>query len=144
MRATDDEAALARQLRERVTAALASGDAIPALWLAVLALLPAAAFAARRRRASGQDLARGALPACSTQQVREPAEEADAARHDPGADADRGRRLAAVRQQYEENPYPRWVEDRSAEDSRCGSISTCAARFPAAPFRSSARPSSTC
>ena len=34
---TDDEAAAARQLRESVIAALASGAAIPELWLAVIA-----------------------------------------------------------------------------------------------------------
>jgi Tfp pilus assembly protein PilF/SAM-dependent methyltransferase len=109
------EAAELARLRETLAARLGCGDAIPPLQLAILgAYLPLGSLAnaaALLDRAWPEPLA-----AVLTQQIREPlaeqAERATIARLTPIVD-DVSR---LVQQQYEENPYPRWV--RTATMSR--------------------------
>src|SRR5262245_30540963 len=106
---TDEEVAQAARLRDRVVAALASGAPIAETPLAVVAAyfplhtLPAAESLLDRVWSD-------AITAVLTQQVREPAEERQWRTSIPaltGVENDVSRK---VRQQYEENPYPRWAK----------------------------------
>ncbi|HEV2286770.1 MAG TPA: methyltransferase [Steroidobacteraceae bacterium] len=98
----------AAQCRVRIEAALDAGAAVPPLLLlAVAACLPLRALrGARRLGAMAQP---AALDAVLRQQLTEPHEEeglrAGMARLTPLG----GGVSAAVRDQYEQNPYPRWV-----------------------------------
>jgi 2-polyprenyl-3-methyl-5-hydroxy-6-metoxy-1,4-benzoquinol methylase len=104
-----DEAEQARRLRSALEAALAAGEKCPALWLVVVgayfplgALANAAALYDRGRPQS--------VEALIEQQIKEPAAEQRIAAIVPaltGIDNDVSR---AVREQYEESPYPRWVK----------------------------------
>jgi len=107
--ADDDESARVEVLRKAVASQLAAGTRVPALWLAaVAAYLPLGAIAGSDRlltQAWPESVKR-----LLVQQIAEPREE----------DADRQAiaRLTSidegvsrrVRQQYEENPYPRWIK----------------------------------
>jgi SAM-dependent methyltransferase len=106
--ASEDELAQSSRLSETLTERLRSGATVPAIWLAALATyaplnaLPDAASILDR---SWPD----ALNDVLTQQIREPAEEQKAR-----ASIDRLTPIAdhvsrLVQEQYEENPYPRWV-----------------------------------
>jgi tetratricopeptide (TPR) repeat protein/SAM-dependent methyltransferase len=106
---TEDEEEKARGLRDALTAALESSAAVPPLWPVAIAAyeplngVPAAdALLARSWPAP--------LAGVITQQIAEPREEmrlrGETARL-TGVDDEVSRQ---VRQQYEENPYPRWVE----------------------------------
>jgi Tfp pilus assembly protein PilF/SAM-dependent methyltransferase len=108
----DDELAMAAALRERLTAALASGAAIPALWVpAVAAYFPlsslpdAGKLLERASSASWPDAVAGVL----TQQVSEPREEQELRAVIPRLTDIEHSVSLLVQQQYEENPYPRWV-----------------------------------
>jgi tetratricopeptide (TPR) repeat protein len=103
------EHAQAAALRDRLGAALVRGAPVPPLWIAVLAAYqPLAAL-------PGIDaLLGGSWPKpvdeLLTQQVREPRDEQSLAVAIPQLtpiDDDVSRK---VREQYEENPYPRWVK----------------------------------
>ena len=106
---TDDEADEARRLRDGVVAALASGAAIAEARLAMVA----AYFPLHSLPGAGSLLERtwsDAITEVLTQQVREPAEERILRGAIPAlteVDDDVSRK---VRQQYEENPYPRWAQ----------------------------------
>ena len=106
---TDDEADEARRLRDGVVAALASGAAIAEARLAMVA----AYFPLHSLPGAGSLLERtwsDAITEVLTQQVREPAEERILRGAIPTlteVDDDVSRK---VRQQYEENPYPRWAQ----------------------------------
>jgi SAM-dependent methyltransferase len=105
---SDDETDQLSRLREATVARLTSGDVLPALWLAILAAyqplssLPAAHSILDR---PWSDM----IDALLTQQIREPLEDRAARntipRLTPIADAI----SLQVQEQYEENPYPRWV-----------------------------------
>jgi tetratricopeptide (TPR) repeat protein/SAM-dependent methyltransferase len=104
----DGEAEQARRLRDSLEQALASSEECPALWLvAVGAYVPLHTLAnapALLQRSWPQSLS-GLL----VQQIAEPAEERRLASEIPALteiDSDVSR---SVRQQYEENPYPRWT-----------------------------------
>lgn len=101
------EAARAHALRDRIAAALESGASLPPLWIAaVAAYLPLSSLPSAERLPK----APAALDAVLAQQIREPAEEVELRAAIPRITPieDAGSRL--VRSQYEENPYPRWVE----------------------------------
>jgi tetratricopeptide (TPR) repeat protein/SAM-dependent methyltransferase len=114
---TDEELDRAQSLRARLVAAAQSGEAVPALWLVAVAAyfplwsLPCADTLLHR---SWPEPVRALL----AQQIAEPSEERSY--------RDGMRRLTAVadgvshqvRQQYEENPYPRWVRLPVAERPR--------------------------
>ena len=101
----------ALRLRAALIGRMAAGEPVPALWLAAVAAyvplssLPADAIL---RRSWPED-----LDGLLTQQVREPIEDRNArasiARLTPITDDV----SLLVQQQYEENPYPRWVKTAS-------------------------------
>lgn len=125
---TDAELERAQTLRDEVAAALARGEAVAATKIAVVG-----AYFPLLSLPHAESLLSSAWPepldALLTQQLREPAEER--------VIRDRLRRLTdiddqvsiAVRQQYEEHPYPRWVRLASAEVTRPQGAFT-GARFP--------------
>jgi tetratricopeptide (TPR) repeat protein/SAM-dependent methyltransferase len=106
---TDDEFAQAQQLRDAVIAALAASAALPELRLAAVATyfplhsLPGAASLLNR---VWSDAVMGVL----IQQVREPAQERQLRASIPALTAVENEVSRKVRQQYEENPYPRWTK----------------------------------
>jgi tetratricopeptide (TPR) repeat protein/SAM-dependent methyltransferase len=106
--ATPEELKRVAQLHDRLARAIASGGTVPVLWLvAVAAYLPLHAL-------EGVDglLGRSWSPAVAallTQQVAEPREERCLRDSIPRLTAITNAVSLAVKQQYEENPYPRWV-----------------------------------
>jgi 2-polyprenyl-3-methyl-5-hydroxy-6-metoxy-1,4-benzoquinol methylase/tetratricopeptide (TPR) repeat protein len=111
---TADEAEAAQRLRESLEAALAAGSPCPALWPVVTgAYFPlhtlANAEALLDRSWSKQ------VDAVMTLQIKEPMEERRIEPAIPvltGIDGDVSR---AVRRQYEESPYPRWIMPAAPE-----------------------------
>src|SRR5581483_8515285 len=92
-----------------VSAALADGAAIPALSLAALAAyVPLHTLPESERLLSRPwpDAVRAVL----AQQVSEPQEEARYRAAMPRLTDIKNAGSVAVRQQYEENPYPRWIK----------------------------------
>lgn len=106
---TETEADVARRLRASLEKALQSGESIPALWPVVvgayfpLHALPNAEALLDRRWPECVD-------ALLVQQVKEPAQERGIAATIPVLTEICGEVSRAVRQQYEESPYPRWVK----------------------------------
>ena len=106
---TDEEDAAAQQLRDKVTAALASGAPVSELWLAVVATyypLGTLPGAGALMDTTWSDALSGVL----TQELREPAEEAKLRATIPALTPIEDDVSRKVRQQYEENPYPRWAK----------------------------------
>src|SRR5580704_17794457 len=105
----DGEADRAQRLRAALVRAQASGDEYPPLWsVAVGAYFPLHALAdapALLQRSWPQP-----LRALVVQQNEEPAEERRLAKDIPALTEIDGEVSRSVRQQYEENPYPRWVK----------------------------------
>ncbi len=105
---TEAEADLAQRLRASLEKALASGDSIPALWPVVVG-----AYFPLHTLANAQALLERSWPQCIgallVQQVKEPAEELRLAAGIPALTVIEDEVSRVVRQQYEENPYPRWV-----------------------------------
>jgi Flp pilus assembly protein TadD/SAM-dependent methyltransferase len=105
---TEDETRRAQMLRDRLAAALAASDeVVPAVLAAAAAYSPLGALPGAERLLDRPWS--DAVAALLTQQVREPREEqalrVALPRLTPIADEVSRR----VQQQYEENPYPRWV-----------------------------------
>jgi tetratricopeptide (TPR) repeat protein/2-polyprenyl-3-methyl-5-hydroxy-6-metoxy-1,4-benzoquinol methylase len=106
---TDRDIELAGRLREQLVEALASGTAIPELLLVAVAAffplagLPAADLILERRWSAP-------VAALVARQVREGQEERDLQTSVPRLTAIKDGVSLLVRQQYEENPYPRWVK----------------------------------
>jgi 2-polyprenyl-3-methyl-5-hydroxy-6-metoxy-1,4-benzoquinol methylase len=106
---TETEAEQAQQLRAALEAAFAAGEKCPPLWpVAVGAYFPLGALA------NGLALCEEEWPqgvaALIEQQVKEPAEEHRIAAALPALTAVDDDVSRAVRQQYEESPYPRWIK----------------------------------
>jgi tetratricopeptide (TPR) repeat protein/SAM-dependent methyltransferase len=130
---TDEEFERAQALRERLVADLQAGKAIPALWpVAVAAYFPLLSLPcvdALQNRSWPES-----VHALLVQQIAEPLQER---RYRDGM-----RRLTTVadgvslrvRQQYEENPYPRWIKLPRAEKAR-SLDSYLRHQFPFASFR---------
>jgi tetratricopeptide (TPR) repeat protein/SAM-dependent methyltransferase len=114
---TPEELEGVRRLRERLGRIIASGASIPVLWLVALAayeplhLLPGAEALLERSWSP-------AVAALLTQQIREPMEERHLRDSVPALTAIADRVSLAVKQQYEENPYPRWVKPAPAGEPR--------------------------
>jgi tetratricopeptide (TPR) repeat protein/SAM-dependent methyltransferase len=113
----DDELEKAKGLRDRLAAALSSGAAVPALWPVVVAAyfpldtLPGAEQLLERASShSWPDAVAGVL----VQQVSEPREEQQMRAAIPRLTDIADSVSLQVRQQYEENPFPRWVRTLSA------------------------------
>jgi tetratricopeptide (TPR) repeat protein/2-polyprenyl-3-methyl-5-hydroxy-6-metoxy-1,4-benzoquinol methylase len=105
----EEELDEARRLRDRVTAALASGGAIAELQLAVVAAyfpLHSLAGAESLLHKTWSDAVGGVL----VQQVREPADEQILRASIPVLTPVENDISRKVQQQYEENPYPRWAQ----------------------------------
>lgn len=106
---TDDEADRADALRNSLTAALETGSPVPALWpVAAAAYFPLQSLplAARLLDRTWPD----AVLAVLVQQVREPAEEEQYRPLIPRLTAIENEVSLQVQNQYEANPYPRWVK----------------------------------
>ena len=127
------EEARARQLRERLEAALASEAPIPPLWVASVATY----FPLHELGAADALLARSwpaPIAALLDQQVRAPREEAALRASIPQLTPIEDVVSRAVQTQYEANPYPRWITARTQRqypnlDAHLREI------FPAATFR---------
>lgn len=106
---TAEEETKARGLRDRLTTALEAGAPVPPLWpVAVAAYEPLHGIPA------ADALLRGSWPAplagLFTQQIAEPREEMRSRGEIPRLTDVEDQVSRQVQQQYEENPYPRWVE----------------------------------
>ena len=130
---TDAELAKARALRDALDAALQAGSTVPMLWPAAVASyfpLHTLAHAAALLERSWPD----ALADVLTQQVREPRQEQQYRSAIPRATEIADTVSVAVRQQYEQSPYPRWV--KPAPVSPAKNIDTyLRSLFPLAPLR---------
>jgi len=109
----DAEAAQADKLKTALRAAIGAGAEIPVLWpIAVAAYVPLNAVP------GAELLCDRRWPACVdtllAQQIREPAEERRIAAGIPALTAIDDPVSLAVREQYEESPYPRWVKADAA------------------------------
>ena len=105
----EEEAASARGLQSRLAQALQNGESIPALWpIAVGAYFPLHVVPGARAllERSWPDY----VDALLVQQIKEPIRERQIAATMPALTAIEDEVSRAVRQQYEENPYPRWVK----------------------------------
>jgi tetratricopeptide (TPR) repeat protein/SAM-dependent methyltransferase len=104
-----DEFVEAQRLRDSVIGVLASGATVPELRLAVVAMyfplhaLPGAEALLNEARSE-------AIMGLLIQQVREPAEERQLRTAIPALTAVENEVSRKVREQYEENPYPRWTK----------------------------------
>ncbi len=106
---TPDEAEQACRLHESFQKALAAGEHYPVLW----PIIDGAYFPLHRIANSAALLARswpGVVRNLIVQQVEEPLEEQRIAAAIPALTSIGGDVSRAVREQYEENPYPRWVK----------------------------------
>lgn len=106
---TETETRRAKELRDEIAAMFSTGTPVPPLKLvAVAAYFPLhgiAGIASLLPQAWAP-----AINALLTQQVREPAREREIAAAMARATPITGEVSQRVRQQYEENPYPRWVK----------------------------------
>ena len=104
----DDERKRAEALRDRLADALKAGGETPAAWIAVVgAYFPLQAIAGAENL-----LAKSwpnAIAALLAQQVREPKEELALQAAIPRLTAIKDEVSLRVQEQYEQNPYPRWV-----------------------------------
>jgi len=105
---TEVEADEAKRLRVSLERALAAGDPCPELWPAIVG-----AYFPLHTLSQAEALLERSWPACVgallVQQVKEPAEERRIAASMPVLTSVESEVSHAVRQQYEESPYPRWV-----------------------------------
>jgi SAM-dependent methyltransferase len=112
--ASDEETCKALELRDSLEAALKSGAPIPLLWpLAVAAYFPLHSLP-EAQALLGRTWPDG-VTAVLVQQVKEPLEEQQIRPTMPRLTAIDDRVSLLVQQQYEENPYPRWVKLPTAE-----------------------------
>ncbi len=127
-----DEESRAQRLRATLAAALQSGEVVPAVWVAAVAAyfpLSAEPYAEALRQRTWPE----SVAALLTQQIVEPWEEQgyrQGMRRLTTVEDDVSRR---VRQQYEENPYPRWIKLPAA--GKTPSLDAyLREQFPAVPF----------
>ncbi len=103
-----DEAAQARDLQSAMSDRLKRGEPVPPLWIAA-----AGAYDALDVSPAGDLIRQGQWPACIeaviVQQINNPAEERRISQSIAALTAIDDEVSRAVRGQYEENPYPRWV-----------------------------------
>jgi SAM-dependent methyltransferase len=105
---TEVEAAEANRLRASLERTLAVGDPCPELWPAIVG-----AYFPLHTLSKAEELLNRSWLACVgallVQQVKEPTEERRIAAVMPVLTSIEGEVSRAVREQYEESPYPRWV-----------------------------------
>ncbi|MFA6267204.1 MAG: class I SAM-dependent methyltransferase [Pseudolabrys sp.] len=130
---SENDRAQAVQLGALVSEALASSAPVHPMRIAAFAMYePLHALAGANQLT--QRKWPSAVEAVVTQQVREPREEAAIRETLPRLTPISSGVTAAVRQQYEENPYPRWVR-LSAPPPSMVLDELLRIQFPAAPFR---------
>jgi 2-polyprenyl-3-methyl-5-hydroxy-6-metoxy-1,4-benzoquinol methylase len=105
---TDEEAEDARRLRGALEAKVAAGESCAPLWLAAVGAYFPLHELANAQALIGRDWS-ASIDALLVQQVVEPAQERDLAATIPALTAIEDSVSQAVRQQYEESPYPRWT-----------------------------------
>jgi 2-polyprenyl-3-methyl-5-hydroxy-6-metoxy-1,4-benzoquinol methylase/cytochrome c-type biogenesis protein CcmH/NrfG len=130
---TDDEALQAHHLRDLLAAALESEEQIPVLWLVAAACyfpLNTLPFADRLMHRSWSVV----VDAVLEQQIREPEEERQLRLTIPRLTPIDDEVSLLVQNQYEENPYPRWIKAAPADST--GTIDRTLRRmFPLSSFR---------
>jgi tetratricopeptide (TPR) repeat protein/SAM-dependent methyltransferase len=133
----EDEIGRAMLLRDRLAACLNSGDAVPATWL-----VAAAAYFPLGTISEAHKLLERAWPepvtALLLQQLREPLEERRVRASIPALTAIEDRISLEVKQQYEENPYPRWLK-LAPPGKRLTLDRKLRLQFPLASFRNLAK-----
>jgi len=113
----DDEIEKAGGLRERLAAALEAGMPVPARWvLAVAAYFPLFSLPAPARLLDTQWPE--PVTAVLTQQICEPEQERQLSATMPRLTGIDDEVSKLVQNQYEENPYPRWVKAEPAGNAR--------------------------
>ncbi|MGA8076393.1 MAG: methyltransferase domain-containing protein [Xanthobacteraceae bacterium] len=113
----ETEAEQARDLQSALTEKIAAGAVISPLWpLAVGAYVPL--FTVPGAERLGERAWPQSVAAVIVQQIREPLEERRLAGTIPALTSIDDKVSRAVRQQYEENPYPRWAIPRVAARPR--------------------------
>jgi len=129
---TDQEFEQALLLRERLETSLASNIHVPVLWLVSVAAyfplssLPSLDFLLDRPWPAS-------VAALLTQQIREPLEERRYRTAIPSLTAVEDGVSLLVQQQYEENPYPRWVKS-PVVGRAIGIDNALRGKFPLSPF----------
>ena len=106
---TEDESAQAKRLRDVIDQALAAGAPISAFHLAALGAYFPLYSLANTERLLEKSWPR-AVKDLIVQQIEEPAEERRIRATLPALTSIEGEVSRAVREQYEENPYPRWIK----------------------------------
>ncbi|MGA7429795.1 MAG: tetratricopeptide repeat protein [Xanthobacteraceae bacterium] len=106
---TEDESAQAKRLRDVIDQALAAGAPISAFRLAALGAYFPLYSLANTERLLEKSWPR-AVKDLIVQQIEEPAEERRIRATLPALTGIEGEVSRAVREQYEENPYPRWIK----------------------------------
>lgn len=107
----------AGRLRERLGAALEAGARVPALWVAAVASYFPLADVADSERLLRSDLP-GEIGALLAQQISEPKEEREIRASIPRLTGIEDKVSLAVKEQYEQNPYPRWAQAMSPRQRR--------------------------
>src|SRR5262249_25822503 len=130
---TQEEAEQAERLKDKLAEALAQDSRVPALWpIAVAAYFPLHALP------DAQSLVERTWPSAVAdllaQQVREPREERQYRDLIPRLTAIDDDVSVLVRDQYEENPYPRWVHAASVPEPTTID-DHLRNQFPSAPLR---------
>jgi tetratricopeptide (TPR) repeat protein/2-polyprenyl-3-methyl-5-hydroxy-6-metoxy-1,4-benzoquinol methylase len=129
---SDEELAKARSLRDRLVAAMRRGDDVPPLWLAAIAsYFPLSTIEAAASLVS--DKLPAAIQALLAQQVLEPAAERRDRLLVPALTPVQDGVSRKVREQYEQNPYPRWIKLRPPE-APCAIGSYVRRQLPSARF----------
>ena len=129
---TDDEIQAASDLRDSLVAALDAGTQVPVLWpIAVAAYFPLRTLPSAARLLERQWP--GEVAAVLAQQVREPAEELQLRVAIPRLTNIEDEVSLLVQNQYEENPYPRWVKTAPAGKAR-NIVEHLCQKFPLASF----------
>jgi 2-polyprenyl-3-methyl-5-hydroxy-6-metoxy-1,4-benzoquinol methylase len=127
------ELAAAQAARERVTAALASGTEIaPISLVAVAAYFPLATLPASEKLLTRKWPA--AIARLLDQQVREPLKERELESSIPRLTSIEDRVSRLVQEQYEENPYPRWIKSAATRGWHRQIDEYLRAMFPLASF----------
>jgi len=129
---TDDEIQKASDLRDSLVAALEAKTQVPALWpVAVAAYFPLCFLPLATRLLDSQWPE--AVAAVLVQQVREPAEELQLRATIPRLTSIEDEVSLLVQNQYEENPYPRWIKTAPAGEAK-NIVGSLCQKFPLASF----------
>src|ERR1035437_867681 len=131
---TDDEIQQANDLRDLLVAALEAGTQLPVLWvLTVAAYFPLFSLPLSARLLDTQWPA--AITAIRVQQVREPEEEMQLRATIPQLTTIDDEVSRLVQNQYEENPYPRWVKAEPAGNLYYSVVAYLGQKFPLTSFK---------